>query len=296
MCVAVFGLLSHVGKFNGDKEVGGLFYRMEDMLNAWRCKVVGGLTNGIHCEWFVMEKKGTQTHVEVTPIYDFRESLCSFLIADPTSVHLSHHTLQFDVIRQLGAGRTSSVYLVKCGSEDCVGKFFNLHYRCYRDIELKILRILKDVEGVPTVVNELLNVKDTLFMKPVGVPLTVGAPILHVHKAVFSSIVDIFRAAHQRGIIHRDVRMPNILLVGGSDDNRTGVMMIDWGFAAQVGVETKFLGNVTTGSDKVREQLKFKGGVSVLQMTGEAFENLVLSPSGGHAAKCRQFEEEEPDQ
>eukprot|EP00736_Rhodelphis_marinus_P007397 Rmarinus@m.29955 len=103
--------------------------------------------------------------------------------------------------------------------------------------EAEVLRVLTDIGRVPKLVETCED--DMLYMIPCGMPST------HVSLDIFRSLVRTLEAVHKKGWCHRDLRLPNILTYGGEP------LLIDWGFAAKIGVSTDFRGGIQTAPDRV---------------------------------------------
>jgi len=124
----------------------------------------------------------------------------------------------------LGRGGFSNAYSVrrKTDSQLCVMKDFRSVVECAN--ERKILELLVDVGNVPKV--EWFGVhSNLLIVSPVGarlLPYRGGCRTTGLH---YGQLVDIVKAAHEKNIVHRDIKPGNIYLVG---DN---VLLNDWGSA-----------------------------------------------------------------
>jgi serine/threonine protein kinase len=96
----------------------------------------------------------------------------------------------------------------------------------FLETELHAYSFLQDTPGVC----KLLGVSrpNCLFLKHHGIPLNrIGGGLLS-HQ-VFGKFVDIIQSIHQKGIIHRDIRPDNLLLLGETP------YIIDFGLAIQTG-------------------------------------------------------------
>eukprot|EP00727_Mastigamoeba_balamuthi_P000187 m51a1_g10165 hypothetical protein (846) ;mRNA; f:69473-76694 len=92
------------------------------------------------------------------------------------------------------------------------------------------LRLLAGVEGVP----ELLGVCSdgvSVITRPLCKPVGAGA-VAH-----FDTLVRTVQAAHERNVVHRDIRPTNVLAFSGGD-KQMQLFLIDWGFAATPGPNT----------------------------------------------------------
>lgn len=63
---------------------------------------------------------------------------------------------------------------------------------------------------------------------------------------MFISILCILKSAHSHGIVHRDLRLTNILI---TDDGQP--LLIDWGYAAPVGIAAPHRGSLHYASNEI---------------------------------------------
>ena len=129
----------------------------------------------------------------------------------------------------LGSGLTSEVYAYpeKSGCGDLVAKCFRSNFQTILDHERKILETLRTVEGVPRVVHEEGLM---LVLSPRASEVSVEPMRLHYLKRKhIEQLVKILESAHGLNIVHRDIRLANIMFV--TDSNDSTILISDWGFA-----------------------------------------------------------------
>lgn len=101
--------------------------------------------------------------------------------------------------------------------------------------------------GVPTV-NGVTDDGKLLLLSPVGKKIRSSVP--QEARVNLALLIDTLRSAHEKGIVHRDVRLGNILVVDSS------FLLIDWGFACKVGERSPFRGSLLTASSRVLDRHK----------------------------------------
>jgi serine/threonine protein kinase len=136
----------------------------------------------------------------------------------------------YKIVDVLGQGSCSTVYKVCANNNDFVAKVYHRGVEAKVDMqhEQDVLSALSAVPNVPRLVvtsfgSETLPV---LILTPVALPLRLPD---YSDRSLTSSdingMIDVLESAHNVGIIHRDVRLPNLYLRG------YGVLVNDWGCA-----------------------------------------------------------------
>ena len=218
---ALLFLLSHDGTFNAPRKVGEAVGRAKYIIYNWRSTAVVGVTDGILVEWFVVQEK---EHVAVGPIYPFRESFCGILAADPSALYLTPCDLEGVAIKtQLGTGRTSSVYKADWQGQEVAVKWYKKEFEFALEHEAKMLRQLKGIQGIPTLVHKNAAHR-YLLMTPIGESLASSESSKGL-ASIFMHLVEILQSVHKKGVIHRDIRPPNILLVTEELDTEPRVVL-----------------------------------------------------------------------
>ena len=159
----------------------------------------------------------------------------------------------------LGQGLTSEVYSFPAHVRqysDAVAKRYRANYDGVLRHERSILAKLVNIPGTPKIVAK--SREDVLIMRPLGDPVQrASAGSNYLTRRHIVELVDIIRASHGRGIVHRDVRLSNMLLSGKKSDRK--MLLIDWGFAVDLGspepVDDFIMkgGTLTTASPRILE-------------------------------------------
>jgi serine/threonine protein kinase len=169
--------------------------------------------------------------------------LCSLFAASAVELGFSLPSVAFDKFpslvpdKYLGRGATSKVFLAKQDGTDCVVKMFHDACKGLVANEAKVLTALTGIDGVPRLEDVSQN---ALLMTPVCSRYKV------VDRDSVSQLLDVVKAVHDKGYVHRDIRPPNLLqTIDGV------VMLADWGFAAVKDSTAKYVGTLHTASDAV---------------------------------------------
>eukprot|EP00727_Mastigamoeba_balamuthi_P001554 m51a1_g11396 putative protein kinase (454) ;mRNA; f:4305-9567 len=112
--------------------------------------------------------------------------------------------------------------------------------------EVAILGDLNGIRGVPHVLNVFENNVGFIMEPYARQKLPQGASV-QILRDVFTGLVDVLAAVHAKGIVHRDIRPPNILIHGDQP------LLIDWGFAVRASEPHSYCGTLCTASDRVLE-------------------------------------------
>lgn len=133
--------------------------------------------------------------------------------------------LSVELGRLLGTGAQGRVY----STLEPMGCFIK-HYDDATDqgAELTILLALRGVAGVPAVLGSTTEDPPAVLCSPVGASLSLSRGDVPQMVRVARSCIGVLRDVHARGIVHRDLRLSNILLHG------QGVLVIDWASATTV--------------------------------------------------------------
>lgn len=112
---------------------------------------------GFVLECFPIEKTQGSLIVQASPICSFGESLCGLLVVDPSSLYLSIVDIQgVDIKSQLGTCWISVVYKVNHFFQKVVAKLYKKEYGFALEHEAEILKRLKGLQGIPTIVGKIL--------------------------------------------------------------------------------------------------------------------------------------------
>lgn len=188
-------------------------------------KSLVSVTNLRSIQWFAVQRASEdEQHYQLFKFFKspeiagVRESLVAVLLANPVDLFVAEN-LNLVVGSQpvvissfLGSGLTSTVY--KCDNflgQAVAVKIFKGR-GCFHELareEGAHLNQLKGVPGVPTFVAAASD-GSFLLLSPVGKRVPKEVP--KQAKDHWPGIVDALEGAHSKGLVHRDVRLGNILL------------------------------------------------------------------------------------
>ncbi|KAJ7547615.1 hypothetical protein O6H91_08G095200 [Diphasiastrum complanatum] len=157
------------------------------------------------------------------------------MCATPGSLGLSDVSIQLENTeyickKNLGEGATSYVYLVHYEGKDCAVKVCKPGYMISKDQEN--LQRLKGIKRIPQFVTSNREI-NSLIVTPICERLTREALASKNMKVSLASLVDVLHAAHQRGIVNRDIWLANMMI---HEENGKGmVYIVDWGYATNLG-------------------------------------------------------------
>lgn len=172
----------------------------------------------------------------------------------------------------LGSGATSSVYKCDYGGKSVAVKIYRADISM-PGMELAVrekdlLQQLKGVIGVPSCAGAADD-GSFLAISPIG--NKIGLRLPKEARRHLPEVVDTLKAVHSKGIVHRDVRLGNIVLLDG-----LSFLLIDWGFACGTGHSLTFHGSLLTASKEVLEQC-IQDRSSVLFWPGDDLISFVKS-------------------
>uniref|UniRef100_A0A7S0RFM9 Protein kinase domain-containing protein n=1 Tax=Chlamydomonas leiostraca TaxID=1034604 RepID=A0A7S0RFM9_9CHLO len=201
-------------------------------------------------------------------------ALCAVLLSEPSKYgaayppELTHDGEQVQLESFLGAGATSSVY--RCSAAGQVGhvvaKVVRPAFQELADIEKDVLESLAGTPGVPALVGKGVATDSSpfLLLKPQGTTFAEGSSALELRRVALGvgQLVDALHAAHDKRIVHRDVRPDNIMVDVDVEDATWYI--IDWGCAVRIPMAptpvSGFCGTIRYASDRVL-QLMASGGL-----------------------------------
>lgn len=214
----------------------------------WRNEVLVFLSNGINLYFYSYHRMNPEIYEHKIRMDQHGIKRLAFFLRGTAEEH-GHSSIpsiliqkgtgnvEYNYTRSLGSGSSSSVFLYYCEQNTIAVKFYTFTeptplLQSVMHRENTILEILKEVAGVPKVVGRGDNY---LAMTPVGDPLPDSLPDEMLRK-----FVKLLKQIHAKGVIHMDLRLPNLMLVGEQP------LIVDFGFARTVeGAESKMLGRAT---------------------------------------------------
>ncbi|KAM9998313.1 hypothetical protein ACTFIY_007986 [Dictyostelium cf. discoideum] len=140
-------------------------------------------------------------------------------------------------------GATSSVFI---SNDNLVFKWFNdsSHYKH----EAYYLSLLKGIEGTPSIVQQN-KCEKWIEISPRGrLVRDLKDKVLPI--SFYTKSVEILQSIHERFIIHRDVRLSNLLKM----DNGSP-LLVDFGFATNTRNDVMYCGTLSTASNRIYEKL-----------------------------------------
>jgi len=130
-----------------------------------------------------------------------------------------------EVERLLGSGAQGYVY----STVEPMGCFVKQYTDPADQVaELRILQLLRGIDGVPTVLASTADSPAAVLCAPVGASLSLHRGDVPQISLVARSCVAVLRFVHARQIVHRDLRLSNILLYNNS------ALIIDWASASTI--------------------------------------------------------------
>lgn len=255
------GKKSKKEKYNGKAHVGHVIRRAITVLRSAgpsRSKILVGVTNLRSIQWYTVERPFGVEYDDLEGPFSYcvspktdrvKNSLAAIFLADSSHLfcvdgnqyRVNDCIVEF--LQYLGSGVTSCVYKTKHNDDIVAAKLYKQNY--HSNNEEKILDRLKGVQGVPIVKGVAKDFK-LLLLLPVGEK--VKSSLSREAAKNMTAVIDTLKETHGRNIVHRDVRMGNIVLVDGS------FVLIDWGFACESGEVSVLHGSLLTGSSRVIEK------------------------------------------
>jgi tRNA A-37 threonylcarbamoyl transferase component Bud32 len=241
-----------VGQFSPDQK--GKIIGFGDVIlkvQPWRPHVFCALSDGCFIQFFKIARQGKED-VRVygeTAVEGVRKGqagyahLCSLFAASAIDLGFSLPSVAFVKFptlvpdKYLGRGATSKVFLAKQGGTEYAVKMFDDACQGLVTDEAKVLDALKGIDGIPRLEDVSPN---SLLMTPVCSRYKV------VDGESVSQLIDIVKAVHDEGYVHRDIRPPNLLQTTDGC-----IVLADWGFAAVKNSTAKYVGTLHTASDAV---------------------------------------------
>src|SRR5574341_2612622 len=182
---------------------------------------------------------------------------------------------QYQIVREIGHGGMANVYLARQESmdRDVAIKVLPTHFmqdRAFLDRFNREVRIISRLEhlrilpvydfgeqvGMPFIVMRAMNggsLTDRINQSPGGLPLDETARLVE-------QIADGMDFAHEKGIIHRDFKPPNVLL-----DERGNVYLADFGIARVSEATAQLTGSGVVGTPAyMAPEMASAGGVTPL--------------------------------
>lgn len=141
----------------------------------------------------------------------------------------------------LGTGHSSIVYSGKYRDKEVVVKVSSTKQV---QAELTVLKKLEEVENVPKIVDVVSD--GVLLVEPVAKRFVLES----LRSEHISQLVEVLRQAHEKGIVHRDVREPNIFIT-----EEKKALLNDWGCACDSDTSPIFEGAVLEASDHILDAL-----------------------------------------
>jgi hypothetical protein len=225
-----------------DEELGKLEGFLSDLMlvQPQRCFAVGFLTDSVNIQFVVLRKQVGHDILDISPCYllvtpagqpaDGAAWLHGLLLSRPLDLgaHITDAVInghRVEVGRHLGVGLASTVWAATLQKEDIVLKFHRdpaglkeeadnlrlLAKHIRPDFQSKVSRLVGvDVENL------------ALALQPVGRPFArdlreLAINIQYPRARHYCQLIDILDAAHNAGLVHRDLAPRNFYLCGDTD-------------------------------------------------------------------------------
>ena len=156
----------------------------------------------------------------------------------------------WNLVKGLGVGRFARVYAAarQEGHSDAdplsVLKFFrNFQVGMNEENILRRLAHL-NLANIPVIQTsvQLMDGSFGLVVSPIGVPILPAPLGVRITPSMFITLLEVLESVHRIGIIHRDVKPENILLVGSNE-----IMLNDWGSAVEINLSCSYQGTPVYG-------------------------------------------------
>jgi len=145
----------------------------------------------------------------------------------------------------LGSGASSRVFSVY-DKPQVVKIYSNLSSRTEDAVcEARNLRRVSDIPHVPRLIEEG---EGALILEPRAHEIIPGS----LQRKHVLQILDVLKQTHSLGLVHRDLRPSNLLLVIGQEDD---ILLNDWGAAADRDVPAPYSGTLWHASERVLKNL-----------------------------------------
>lgn len=193
----------------------------------------------------------------------------------------------------IGIGATSCVYSADMDGTKVAVKFTKNH-KLERNIYLKLDDLNISTSWIGYFRHGIVTKLGTPVVSTIGPMELNNLKLLH-----FSKILDYLNSLHEKGYVHRDIRLTNILFIDGE------VKLTDLGTVVAVNTPAVYLGAIETASQRILDHLKSsKRKEPIVFRKEDDFESLLKtfliwkygkSPTSSKYSELYNFWEDELD-
>lgn len=162
----------------------------------------------------------------------------------------------WNLVKGLGTGRFARVYAAQeCDSDSGPVYVLKVFQNCQIGIhEENILSRLAhlNIANIPVVHTSVRPLDGTfgLLVTPIGMPILPAPSGMVINPLMFNKLLEVLETVHGLGIIHRDVKPENIILLGEGE-----IILDDWGSAVDINSSCSYQGTPVYGVENQGVQI-----------------------------------------
>jgi len=262
-------------------EKGQLESYLEKLLHMQlhRSHATGFLSDGFYIQFFRLsrEQSGILKFVE-GPVESLEGAGGLWLLGALSSLSMEANidicvdSTAVDLHEFVGEGASSMVYLGTYNDKKIVVK----HYRPGKEdllkIEKKNLQLVSDLQPAVSAFVAASKSGDALLLEPMGEPFNSEDRASFPAYESFAQLIGILKRVHDKGLVHRDVRMCNFFRHPETEE----VFLNDWGSATKIGEKTTFAGALRHAPDEVLSRFDGEESIACTKYTPKPAHDLEM--------------------